>query len=91
MAWNLPGALGDAACGPALYGDTLDLETTPPGRIEPWVETKSGRRSFFLYWIMNPLGDRTGDQSGTIVYLETDMPAEEAPLRRNPVSRTQDV
>lgn len=88
MAWNLPGALGDAVrgqvkigdvVGPALYGDGLDLETTPPGRIERWTETKAGGRSFFMYWIVNPQGDRAGDHSGTVAYLETDMPL---PLRR---------
>jgi hypothetical protein len=88
MAWDLPGALGDAVrgqvkigdlVGPAIYGNGLDLETTPPGRIERWTETKGGGRSFFMYWLVNPLGDRAGDQSGTVAYLETDMPL---PLRR---------
>lgn len=70
--------IGDEV-GPALYGNGLDLETTPPGRIERWTETKAGGRSFFMYWLVNPLGDRAGDQSGTVAYLETDMPL---PLRR---------
>jgi hypothetical protein len=88
MAWNLPWALGDAVraqvkigdlVGPALYYNGLDLETTPPGRIERWTETRAGGRSFFMYWLVNPLGDRADDRSGTVAYLETDMPL---PLRR---------
>lgn len=98
IAWNLPGGLRQAfnhsnrlkvgdVFGPTLDnnrkgGIMFNFEDTPNGRIEKWTERGMGR-SFFMYWIINPLGDRGGEAQGgpgTIAYLETSLPL---PLRRH--------
>lgn len=98
IAWNLPQALLRATRGGVKVGDVFgpalddnrkgavmfNFEDTPLGRIEKWSERAAGR-SFFMYWILNPLGN-TGERMqggpGTIAYLETSLPL---PLRRHVV------
>lgn len=101
VAWNLPGSLRQAVqgqlkigsvLGPALDGNarggvSFDFETSPNGHIERWTEAGL-KRAFFMYWIVNPLGDRAGDTTGTIAYFESDMPL---PLRRQVIVVTQFV
>jgi hypothetical protein len=90
IAWNLPGGLRQAVRGKIKVGDVLgpaldgngrggvsfDFEASPNGRIEKWTQVGMGR-SFFMYWIINPFGDRGGEKQGTpdtVAYIETDLP-----------------